>query len=572
MSIQDYSKEETQPHLSETKAVQKAYNNIAKNIYTTLLRNQELTSKLVLYICSQLMAMKKEIKANITGEVDLKKCHVINKENSLYAFLPYKEGLLAWKKEKRQKYFKPSLVFFSLLNEKGELLLEEDFADQESFLEYKKFIFSTPIKFRRLIAPLGRYQWLGFEALRYVEHFEDFLQKELQYNNYNYIVTVWTIAMSYNLPFKKRITLNKELIHQERTAFLSSLLDLPCEKRLLTLLNKFVVEDIDPELISILYHFSKSIKIFKVLQTKKKLKKDIMSMVYYQLPDWLITSSVVDSIQDIPKHIHSLESVFPPMVLHAQDNQRKQVLASLKHAYNYVTLEDKLAELTQKFLLVGSFPPPPFQGSKILQAIETGSELKKEGLRMHNCVAGYAKEVAEQKSYFYHWFDSKSKDSYAGNKVASQEATVQLKKSKNNIWYLHEYLGFGNKKLEEKTILKIMNEVARLMPQKSLSIKICYIAGLFYYRAFELWHDINTKSLIFLQREKNNAYDSNAVAVFLSLDNKRSNVFQLGYIPRIYNSRISYLLDKKQNLGVRILELADDGHHKSIRVQISLIS
>lgn len=517
------------------------------------------------------MATKK--KAKIIGEVDLENCHVIKKDNSLYALLPYKKGFLAWKKEKRQKYFKPSLVFFTLLNENGNLLLEENFADKESFLEYKKFISSVPVKFRKQIAPLGKYQWLALEAIRYVTHFDDFLEKESQYNNYNYIVSVWTISMAYNLPFEKRLTLNNELIHQERIAFLSSLLDLPCEKRLLTLLNKFVVEDIDPELISILYYFSKNIKIFKALQNKNRLKKNIISMAYYQLPDWLITSSVVDSIQEIPEHIHSLESVFPPMVLHAQENQHKQVLAVLKSAHDYITLENKLAELTQKFLLLGNFPPPPFQSSEILQAIETGSQLKREGLRMHNCVAGYAKEVAEQKSYFYHWLDShKNPNENAGNKVGNQEATVQLKKSKDNIWYLHEYLGFANKNLEEKTILKIMNEVARLMPQKSLSIKICHVAGLFYYRAAELWDDINTESPIFLQREKKNPYDSNAVAVFLSLHNNENRSAQLGYIPRIYNSKIAYLLDKKQKLGVKILELEDDGHYKTIRVQISLMS
>lgn len=511
-------------------------------------------------------------KTKIIGEVDLQHCLTIKKDNSVYALLPYKKGFLSWKKEQRQKYFKPSLVFFAFLNEKGNLLSQDNFADKESFLQYKKFIFSIPVKLRKLIAPLGKYQWLGLEAIRYVEQFEDFLQKERQHKNYNYVVSVWTIGMAYHLPFEKRITLNNELIHQERVAFLSSLLDLPCEKKLLTLLNKFALEDIDPELISILYHFSKDIKIFKALQNKNQLKKNIMSMAYYQLPDWLITSSVVNSIHDIPKHIHSLESVFPPMVLHAQEDQRKQVLVSLKNAHNYVALEDKLAELTQKFLLVGNFPPPPFQGSKILQAIETGSELKKEGLRMHNCVAGYAKEVAEEKSYFYHWFDSLKNTNANIKKVGSQEATVQLKRSRNNIWYLHEYLGFANKSLNEKTILKIMNEVARLMPQKALSIKICHIAGLFYYRAFELWQDINTDSWIFLQREKNNAYDSNAVAVYLSLDNNRDNVAQLGYVPRIYNSKIAYLLDKKQKLSAKILELEDDGHYKTIRIQMSLVS
>lgn len=46
LSIQDYSKAESQPHLSGIKAVQKAYDNITENIYTTLLSNRELTSNL----------------------------------------------------------------------------------------------------------------------------------------------------------------------------------------------------------------------------------------------------------------------------------------------------------------------------------------------------------------------------------------------------------------------------------------------------------------------------------------------------------------------------------------------
>lgn len=519
-------------------------------------------------------------------------CLLLNNARISYAFLTYPQGFLAWQKQRQQKYFSPFVPFFVLSDEEGEIYRSEDFfktLPPTAAAQWRKFFFDIPLELRQLTSNWGRYQWLLIEATHHFPAFKDFLKQEAKNQSYHYAAAVLLTASAYKLSLEKRLTLYNEMMWRERVEFLSALLDLPCEKKIFSLLAKFSVNEMDAELIAILYHFSHEIKLFTALQNFTKLNKRVISMAYYELPDWLITASVLSALFTVPVSIVSLEAVFPPMVLNAEGSRRKQVLMSLKSVKNYHRLENKLAELTQKFLLASDFPPAPFAGNEFLQAIQTGEELKKEGLRMHNCVAGYAEAVASGESYFYHWWDrtndaqDKNKDKqkfsllHPPAKVKDQEATVQLQKSQQEIWYLKEHLGFANKGLKQETVLKIMREVAVLMKGNELSLRVCKLAGLQYYHAAKLWPKLHLASRLLLVREKENPYDSKAVAVFYRKDQTENNseaegdLLQIGYIPRIYNDLISYLMDIGEKLSVKILSLDVQEHYHVIRVRVSLV-
>ncbi len=477
-------------------------------------------------------------------------------KRTTYALSSYSEGCLAWQKEETQKYFKPTVIFFPILLRRNLFLHESQFKNHESYIQYKKFIASIPAEIRKLVRPLGKYQWLSLEALCHIEHFDDFLKQETDNNSLQYIVAAWTLAMACNQPFSRRLALVRDVMYTERSKVIASLLDLPSKKSLLKLFNQFSIDDMDPEFISILYHFSKEKKLYTALQKNPKTRKVIVSKMYYELPDWLITPLIVKALNSSPDYINSLRGIFPPLIREAEGTQRQQILASLKSVKDYRSLEVKLAELSQDFLLAGDFPAPPFKGSKKLAAIETGADLKKEGLAMHNCVAGYVEEILRGESCFYHWDDG-----------SGEAATVQLTQDSDNFWYFEEALGFDNTELQYGTLLKIKNELARLMPQKELPILSGSVAGTCYYKAAHLWSSINTESQIVLRREPDNPYDPLAVAVFLSKDNE---LFQLGYIPRIYNDEIASLMDEGQGLLARVIYKEERGTYRHIGLQVSI--
>ncbi len=495
------------------------------------------------------------------GEPDLKSTYKWNYKGEDYALMPFKNGCRAWKKEANGKFFKPTVINYPLIlpsYKKINLLSDFEFASMESFYQYKEFIASIPKNIKLLISELGKYQYLALEATYYIEEFKDFLKQEQECKSLNYIIAIWSLSLAHNMPFTKRISLVKNAIYSDRCKMLSSLLYLPSKKRLLKILNKFIIDDIDNDLISILYYLSSDNKLYTALRNNIVLKKSIISKMYYELPDWLITEEIINALNALPKHIDSLKSVFPPVILNAEQKRQKEILKVLKDVTTYQSLENKFAILTQRLVLKEKFPPPPFKGSKRLEAISTGDRLKQEGLQMHNCVAGYIDSVLNNESYFYHWDDK-----------SGEPATVQVSINKDyNYWYLEEALGFDNEELTKKTVFKIKKEVIRLMPDKKLPIGTCEVAGTYYYELKNKWDEINKTSKIILQREPNNEYDALAIIVFLEIN---GNFFKLGYIPRYRNNEFAKLLDINQKLRADVIEKNENDSYKDIEILISLI-
>ncbi len=497
---------------------------------------------------------------NFDDEPDLNDTFVWKYKDSEYAVSSFKKSCKIWKKAPRERYFKPAVIFFPLINlirNKIRLLPENEFSDHQDYVEYKKFIYSIPKRFHTLIVNLNQYQYLALEALYYIEDFESFLKQEIKNQSMNYIIAVWVLSNAKNQPLEKRIEITKEAMYSSRRKVISSLIELPCKKTLLKMINNFDIEDIDCELISALYYFSCNEKLYTAFTKSRKLKKKNILIAYYELPDWLTLPKIVKAVNQIPEYINSLNSVFPPMVLQARKEKRKEILASLKYVSSYRNLEHRLAALTQKFIFEKEFPVPPFKGSKNLEAIDTGIKLKREGLQMHNCVAGYVEEVLKNRSYFYHWDDG-----------SGEPATIQLSPDGNEFWFLEEALGFDNEELTEETLFKIKKELVHIMPDQKLPIETCHIAGTFYYEADKVWKHINKKSKIVLEREPTNEYDNLAIIVFLELNNA---LFKLGYIPRTSNEELAKLMDKKQKLKADVIGIEKENSYSGISLCISLV-
>ncbi len=80
------------------------------------------------------------------------------------------------------------------------------------------------------------------------------------------------------------------------------------------------------------------------------------------------------------------------------------------------------------------------------------------------------------------------------------------------------------------------------MEAKKLFFKGCHLAGRQYHDADEVWDKLHVGTLLRLVRDRDNKYDTNAVAViFEGEDNK--NEYLLGYIPSDQNKDIAKLLE-----------------------------
>jgi hypothetical protein len=82
-----------------------------------------------------------------------------------------------------------------------------------------------------------------------------------------------------------------------------------------------------------------------------------------------------------------------------------------------------------------------------------------------------------------------------------------------------------------------------------LLVQSAPLAGLRYYAAAELWHELRVGDALELSREPGNAHDANAIAVTW-----RGR--KLGYVPRRDNATLAWGLDRGARLRARISRLA----------------
>ena len=103
------------------------------------------------------------------------------------------------------------------------------------------------------------------------------------------------------------------------------------------------------------------------------------------------------------------------------------------------------------------------------------------------------------------------------------------------------------------------------------------MAGRQYHDVDEVWEELHVGTLLELERDLDNRYDKNAVAVIYSngVDEEtgEKDEYLLGYIPSDENEEISQLLEMGWNdiLECRISKINPDAHYENqIRLTIRI--
>jgi len=109
------------------------------------------------------------------------------------------------------------------------------------------------------------------------------------------------------------------------------------------------------------------------------------------------------------------------------------------------------------------------------------------------------------------------------------------------------------------------------METKKLYFMDCHLAGRMYHDADEVWDDLKVGTILKLEREKDNRYDVNAVAVVYEKDGE---AYKIGYIPRGENETLANFLEMGWNniFECRICKINEEAHpenqvHLTIKIK-----
>ena len=115
------------------------------------------------------------------------------------------------------------------------------------------------------------------------------------------------------------------------------------------------------------------------------------------------------------------------------------------------------------------------------------------------------------------------------------------------------------------------------MKAKKLFFKECNLAGRQYHDVDEVWEELRVGTCLSLERDLDNRYDKNAVAVvYRDVDVETGIVeeYLLGYIPSDENETIAKLLEMGWNkvFECRISKINPDAHYENqIRLTIRIV-
>jgi len=115
-----------------------------------------------------------------------------------------------------------------------------------------------------------------------------------------------------------------------------------------------------------------------------------------------------------------------------------------------------------------------------------------------------------------------------------------------------------------------------IMKAKKLFFKECNLAGRQYHDVDEVWNDLHVGTCLSLERDLDNRYDKNAVAVVwhnIDVETGIVDDYLLGYIPSNENETIAQLLEMgwEKIFECRISKINPDAHYENqIRLTIKI--
>jgi len=388
-------------------------------------------------------------------------------------------------------------------------LWKERYSDSSiEFMDHlENYLWAIPENVRTIASHFGVYQWMAMQSIWENECLALWLEEEIDAAGTAYVVAVWKFGSMLKLDKVGRARLNYLMTRIPRQTLLSELSEKNVDNVSVRALGRFRGEFAGQELWNFLATTWSS-KKKQIISMKKEWNIEEINILA-KIPDWLALPNVMEALfENVNIHHLSLSEPVSRIVLEAPEEERFRIVSSLRGLRSWEELDERLKRWEVRLALRMEFPSPPdmaFAYSHLIP-LTSGAALAKEGKLMKNCLANLAPEVVYGQSYFFQWTEG-------------ERLTIQLKRSEDGKWRLHEHLGYKNEYPSEQTVHLITNVVSRILGERDIDKDYVYYrtvhtAGMSYYQPQRFLQALNVDEEVDLRREPGNRYDTNAIEIY----------------------------------------------------------
>ena len=337
-------------------------------------------------------------------------------------------------------------------------------------LAFFAYFQSVPQQLRRLVGPLGVYQWLTLDFIRHDADFAAFVDGLQANRQSNLLHLCFSLSRAVDqgraarracaaiVKAEKRVKLLNHLTATSRFCFND-----PWDERRLRLLYKLNAPLITFDEIERFLRLTSLREIQDYAAHAKRLSLEGLELfdalvrirpVKARLPNVLDAFSSIDDARGLLELVKDAARELKPKSL-ARIFDFLRRISTEDDVFSWMV--DVIDELD--FNTYGSrrFPDPPLLPDEFIAPLDSFDALVREARHMRNCLSTKAKEVVEGQTYFYHW-------------RGPEEATLELTQHDNGHWGLTEALGRRNRALSYQTREAIENHVIRKLESRTPSL------------------------------------------------------------------------------------------------------
>ena len=330
----------------------------------------------------------------------------------------------------------------------------------EANAAFAGYMSNIPRFARTIVAPLGPYQWLGLDLIWQCPEFAQFLDDEIYNDTIQYVYACFALADARKLSRGERKTLAQSMMSRKRRDLLEDLARTPVPKAALKVLYRLGAQPCSAKIYTALFEAITTEGPDKVLFHAKHINpRGILSV--YHFPETLLAPNIarmfLTGFSDAAA-INAYEEEYANTIVFTSElvplappEMQKALNASLSCIRSPEAFADWLDTWSRKLQEAVLIPPPPFPGTDRLIPITSARSLRREALRMKNCLKMMVSDVLEGEVYFYHWH---------GN----EPATVMIARDSSYAWTFGEAMGPQNAALSPQTIRYIEHLIERLRP------------------------------------------------------------------------------------------------------------
>jgi hypothetical protein len=296
---------------------------------------------------------------------------------------------------------------------------------------------SMPFPYAIALAPFQSHQWNLLILLSMKRRFYDLLKSNP--------------VLAYYLANDEQVMMriyHKELMMEKLTgmpqADLLKLLGLPDTKSMVKLLRKIPPASVSPMQFTLLQECVRSEERIKKMAHLKKINIGALKLV--SVPNDQLCAVTPQLLEEVSANVRnnfhtSAANLFYEMAgrhRHLYPGRPLPVIHSLEELDT--RHEEIMAAYTdrQNDRQLGPLPKPPIEGTETIIPLQTGSDLRDEGIAQHNCVGGHAASVRAGTCYVYRILEP-------------ERATLSIIKDSGETWIISELYTACNKPVKSET-------------------------------------------------------------------------------------------------------------------------